>query len=90
MAGYYSDDYADDGTVDHLNGTFSRVRSYYLQASRKRGFDGPALKECEADYCYLIDEIQRGPVYIRHKRVQDANDLINSMREIAAEHADSD
>ena len=30
----------------------------------------------QTEFCYLIDEIQRGPLYIIPKVIQDANDLI--------------
>ena len=34
------------------------------------------LYDYQVEFCYLIDEIQRGPLYIIPKVIQDANDLI--------------
>ena len=34
------------------------------------------LYDYQVDFCYLIDNIQRGPRYIATKSIQKANDLI--------------
>lgn len=34
------------------------------------------LYDYQVEFCYLVDEIQRGPLYIIPKVIQDANDLI--------------
>lgn len=35
-----------------------------------------SLYDYQVQFCYLIDDIQRGPTYIAPKKIQEANELI--------------
>ncbi len=55
----------------------------FVQAMRKaqynignRNFKGTTLYVYQTEFCYLVDEIQRGPEYILPNVIQDANALI--------------
>jgi len=71
--------------VNYLNHAFAKAMSKAIpalgnKATRTVFDDGQvettALYEYQVDFCYLVDEIQRGPTYIIPKVIQDANDLI--------------
>ena len=40
---------------------------------------GTKLYKFQVDFCYLIDEITRGPMYIVPKRIQATNALIGRL-----------
>ena len=40
---------------------------------------GSKLYKFQVDFCYLIDEIMRGPTYIIPKRIQETNTLITRL-----------
>ena len=40
---------------------------------------GSVLYQYQVDFCYLVDEIQRGPVYNASKAIQEANQLIEQL-----------
>jgi len=40
------------------------------------------LYKFQVDFCYLIDEIMRGPTYIIPKRIQATNNLITRMENV--------
>ena len=44
-----------------------------------RNHKGTCLWRYQTEFCYLVDEIQRGPQYILPKVIQDANQLILSL-----------
>lgn len=70
--------------VNYLNHAFAKAMS--KSANRLGGratrtvVDGKVettpLYDYQVEFCYLVDEIQRGPIYITPKVIQDANDLI--------------
>lgn len=74
--------------VGYLNHAFAKAMS---KASSKIGnkatrteldngrVETTLLYEYQVDFCYLVDEIQRGPSYIIPKVIQDANDLIAAL-----------
>jgi hypothetical protein len=71
--------------VGYLNHAFAKAMSKASSALGNKAVrivhdDGrietTTLYEYQVDFCYLIDEIQRGPTYIIPKVIQDANDLI--------------
>lgn len=41
--------------------------------------DGNLLYNYQVEFCYMIDEIQRGPQYIIPKVISDANNLISQL-----------
>lgn len=71
--------------VDYLSRAFNKAS---MKASSKIGTkavrtesdDGrvytTTLYNYQIEFCYLVNEIQRGPSYIVPKIIQDANDLI--------------
>lgn len=65
--------------VTYLSHAFSRAQQKASQAIGNRNYKGTKLYHYQVDFCYLIDEIQRGPVYILPKVIQDANQLILSL-----------
>lgn len=63
--------------INYLNHAFSSTtRPLGLNNS-----SGTQLREYQVEFCYLINEIQRGPKYIIPKIIQDANDLINNIKQ---------
>lgn len=50
--------------------------------SRAAAVRGTDAYQYQVDFCYLIDEIQRGPRYILPKVISRANELIAQMRKI--------
>ncbi len=54
--------------VKYLNHAFARARS-----SAGKNID---VRAAEIEFCYMIDQIQRGPIYISPKVIADANELI--------------
>lgn len=41
--------------------------------------NGNRLYRYQVEFCYLIDDIQRGPQYIIPKKISDANELIDQL-----------
>lgn len=58
--------------VRHLNANFKAA----IQKMGKRNEKGTKLHTLQVEFAYMIDEIQRGPVYLMPKVIADANDLI--------------
>lgn len=58
--------------VRHLNANFKAA----IQKLGKRNEKGTKLHKLQVDFAYMIDEIQRGPVYLMPKVIADANALI--------------
>lgn len=74
--------------VSYLNHAFARAQQKSVSTIGTRNVQGTKLYDYQVDFCYLIDEIQRGPVYILPKVIQDANQLIiNLERETNTEAA---
>lgn len=63
--------------VSYLSHAFARAMQN--PALRGRNHKGTTLYNYQVDFCYLIDEIQRGPEYILPKVIQDANQLIAAL-----------
>lgn len=70
--------------VSYLSFAFSRAQQKALHAIGNRNHHGTALYDYQVEFCYLIDEIQRGPEYILPKVIQDANQLIVSLERESA------
>ena len=62
--------------VTYLSHAFTRAQQKAAYAIGNRNFKGTKLYDYQVDFCYMIDEIQRGPQYILPKVIQDANQLI--------------
>jgi hypothetical protein len=74
-----------DQVVSYLSHAFSkaqsramaRIGSKAVRTVKSNGeVETTTLYDYQVEFCYLIDEIQRGPAYIVPKIIQDANELI--------------
>lgn len=59
--------------LSHAFGKASQKVGYMLG---NRNHKGTKLYDYQVEFCYMIDDIQRGPAYILPKVIQDANQLI--------------
>lgn len=62
--------------VSYLSHAFMRAMQKATHQISNRNHKGTCLYRYQTEFCYLIDEIQRGPEYILPKVIQDANALI--------------
>jgi hypothetical protein len=62
--------------VSYLSHAFSRAAQKAVSVIGNRNSKGTKLYRYQVEFCYLVDEIQRGPEYILPKVIQDANQLI--------------
>lgn len=69
--------------VRYLRRAFSRAAEQAAPAIGNKAVrtvngkvDPTALYHYQVDFCYLIDNIERGPAYIAPKFIQEANELI--------------
>lgn len=76
--------------IDYLNHAFVRAQQRASQAIGSRNFRGTQLYDFQVDFCYLIDEIQRGPVYILPKIIQDANQLILALEKVTVPSSETE
>lgn len=65
--------------VSYLSHAFMRAMQKASYRISNRNFKGTCLHRYQVEFCYLVDEIQRGPEYILPKVIQDANQLIVSL-----------
>src|ERR1700722_20261528 len=65
--------------VTYLSHAFARAQQKAVHAIGSRNHKGTTLYQYQTEFCYLIDEIQRGPQYILPKIIQDTNQLIDSL-----------
>ncbi len=70
--------------IKYLTRAFNRaVGNSTLGNKATRLVDGrynpTKLYQVQVDFCYLIDAIQRGPLYISPKITQDTNDMISDI-----------
>ena len=63
--------------VRYLTSTFARISSNLGPANHK----GTPLYDAQVEFCYLMDDIQRGAPYIIPKAIQAANTFIDEMKE---------
>lgn len=70
-----------DQVCGYLNHTFGRAQQKLSHVSGNRNHRGTKLYDYQVEFCYLIDEIQRGPTYILPKVIQDANQLITNLEQ---------
>ena len=57
----------------------SKIGNKALRTSKKGKVSTTALYDYQVKFCYLIDDIQRGPSYIAPKKIQEANELIAAL-----------
>ena len=73
-----------DNVVRYLNRAFAeamhnasaKIGSKALRTVSKGKTNTTSLYDYQVNFCYLIDDIQRGPRYIAPKKIQEANELI--------------
>ena len=77
--------------VNYLNHTFAETAFEVFKTKTKafrtsslgKPIAGTPLYYAQVEFCYLIDEIQRGPTYMLPKAISAANDFISSLKESA-------
>ena len=62
--------------VAYLSHAFTKASQKIQQSIGNRNHKGTNLYRYQVEFCYMVDEIQRGPSYILPKIIQDANQLI--------------
>ncbi len=67
--------FTKEGDEQILKGTFSGI-VYKIDKNRGLTIEVTCLHQYQVVFCFLVDEIQRGPEYILPKVIQDANQLI--------------
>lgn len=75
-----------DQVVNYLSHSFEKTqqqvaprlgsKAHRHKKSTGKVPNGTTLYRYQVEFCYLIDEIQRGPQYIVPKIISDANELI--------------
>jgi hypothetical protein len=63
--------------VNYLNRSFATAVQKAGPVLGSKNTKGTDLYTYQVDFTYLVDEIQRGPVYIVPKLIADANELID-------------
>jgi hypothetical protein len=79
----YDNSFEDE--VKYLKNAFDRA---VWNVMTKTGFDnskGTFLYDCQVEYCYLIDSIERDSFFIAKKQLPKIRELIKSLREFTAE-----
>jgi hypothetical protein len=65
-----------DQTIRFLNHAFGKAQAKAIGGSGYKNTKGTQLYDYQVDFCYLIDDIQRGSKYIAPKKISEANNLI--------------
>lgn len=65
--------------VSYLNHSFAKMAEDVF-ASRA-AVKGTPLYDFQVKHCYLVDEIERGPIYMLPKVISRANDNISAIKE---------
>lgn len=65
-----------DQVISYLSHAFARAAQKASYQIGNRNHKGTCLYHYQTEFCYLVNEIQRGPEYILPKVIQDANQLI--------------
>lgn len=66
--------------IKYLTYAFSKAAQAHFPSEIGRVTRSSALYQYQVDFSYLIDEIERGAVYIIPRVITDANDLIERMK----------
>lgn len=62
-----------------MSNATSKIGNKALRTKTKGKITTTALYDYQVKFCYLIDDIQRGPSYIAPKKIQEANELITEL-----------
>ena len=65
--------------ISYLSHAFVRAQQTATRQIGSRNHKGTCLYRYQVEFCYMLDEIKRGPEYILPKVIQDANALILSL-----------
>lgn len=83
----YNPEYNDVAqSVDYLNRAFARARKDYIDITGERSVKsrwgkGTTIYQFEVDYCYIINEIQQGSIYVVAKNIAQANVIIQRLQD---------
>jgi hypothetical protein len=72
-----------DQVVSYLSYSFgSKIESVFgpTKPAKKGNDKSRALYWYQVEFCYLVDDIQRGPVYLVPKIISEANEFIANIR----------
>lgn len=64
--------------VKYLTHAFSKAQQRASTVGIKNA-RGTQLYQDQVEFCYLIDDIERGPTYIVPKKISEANELIEKL-----------
>lgn len=64
-----------DQVVNYLNHAFAKA----TQKMGSKNAKGTELYDKQVEFCYMIDEIQRGPQYIIPKVIAECNKMIDDL-----------
>ncbi len=67
--------------VNYLNHAFNNAMQKAIPKVGAKNGVGSKLHEYQVDFCYLVDQIERGPRYIAPKKISEANELIARLAE---------
>lgn len=67
--------------VQFLSRAFSNAMNKASNVLGRDNSRGTKLYEYQVEFCYLVDEILRGPVYIVPVHIQSANELIAKLEQ---------
>lgn len=68
-----------DQVVNFLSTAFAKATQSAAPAIGTKNTKGTKLYDYQCEFAHLVDEIQRGPVYIVPKRIAEANELIEAL-----------
>jgi len=71
--------------VDFLSHAFKQASQGMGKAIRSKEGNKTTLYQLQVDFCYMIDEIQRGPTYIVPMIVTECNEMIAKIAELKAQ-----
>jgi hypothetical protein len=67
-------------TVSFLNRSFREVADEYKsRTGLNSNTRGSTLYDYQTDFAYIIDKIQRGPIFFAIQNIAEANDLIGKL-----------
>lgn len=65
--------------VNYLSFAFAKATSDFAALNGSKNHKGTDLYDYQIEFCYLVDDIQRGPRYIAPKKISEANELIDKV-----------
>jgi len=92
VARTYLTEHEITNSVEYLNRSFARTKKEYMDKTGEKpersAFTGKSssIKEYEEDFCYIINEVEKGPIYLAEKNISDAKELIRQMYNIINEY----